>query len=130
MNKLVDDLKILPLEFKATGANFEPWQVSDSVLVTKFMQWLTTQDAHSEILRDYLSFALEDEELIERLLPYQDKHFTPTDAFIINDEELKSIGKFKPFEPCSDCQTKRVKHREWYKALLDLDETDFGQSAI
>ena len=72
INTAVKNMKMLPLEFQITGAKWEPWTYKDSVLTSKFMQFLTAYDSHYEIMRDYLLNVFEENiEMVEWLIPFR-----------------------------------------------------------
>ena len=85
-----------------------------------------------EILRDYLSLALQNETLVEMLLPHNEKGFAPFSTNIIQDTELAALGLYYKTKPCSgeECKfSNRKPNPDWYKDLL-VDPKQEGLSSL
>ena len=83
-----------PLQFWAFGITFQNWTINDSCTLWKLMSFMLSPDWGLEFSRDYVSAITEDEEFIQSLFSYSDKHFDDNTEFIINEEEHKEIGLY------------------------------------
>ena len=97
INKVVQNIKVYPMEFYVLMTDFEPWTVRDSISIEYMINVLISADWFSEMIRLRL-LEVYDRDVVDQILPYKpehiygfgDKEAVPT---TISDDELTKIGK-------------------------------------
>lgn len=80
------------MEYWITWTAFKEWNIIDTLAITKMMQYSMTFDFQVELIRDQLK-ELIGKDLTDKLYPSgEDGYFWGTDAYILNDDELKQSG--------------------------------------
>lgn len=95
INKVVENLKVYPMEFFVLMTSFEPWTVKDSISIEYLFNAMLSTDWFAEMLRLRL-LEVYDRELVDQLLPFKDEHLFPfANATTISDDELAEMGKLR-----------------------------------
>ena len=95
------------MEYWITWTTFKEWSIIDTLAITKMMQYSMTFDFQVELIRDQLK-ELIGKDLTDKLYPSgEDGYFWGTDAYILNDDELKQSG-FYVEKPKKVVQDKRM----------------------
>jgi len=74
INKVVENIKVYPLEFHVLFTSFEPWSPRDSLACQFFYNLLASTDWFAEMLRVRLLEVYE-RELVDQILPFKPEHF-------------------------------------------------------
>ena len=91
INKVVENLKVYPMEFHIMMSSFEPWSVKDSLACASFYNALASTDWFAEMLRLRL-LEVYDRELVDQILPFKPEHLFPfKNMETISDEELARL---------------------------------------
>jgi penicillin G amidase len=110
--------KALPLQFYLISADFEPWTPRDSCVIIQLIHFQLSYNWHLELTRDYLSALVQDEEIIDMILPYHHEHLDELAKFSITDQELKKLGLFE------DNRNEKYKPRRKAKIQHYIDQPE------
>ena len=96
INKVVENIKVYPMEFHVLMTSFEPWTIRDSVSIEYFSNAMISTDWFAEMLRLRL-LEVYDRDLVDQILPYKPEHMFPfkQQAETISDDELAKIDKLE-----------------------------------
>jgi penicillin G amidase len=95
VNKVAENVKVYPLEFKMLWTEFEPWTPQDSLAMHQFMLYFLSKDWFFEYIRGRLT-EVYDRETVNKLMPFRKEDYYPWEEDIetITDEELKRVGMY------------------------------------
>ena len=92
INKVVENLKVYPMEFHIMMSSFEPWSVRDSLACASFYNALASTDWFAEMLRLRL-LEVYDRDLVDQILPFKPEHLIHfKNMETISDEELAQLN--------------------------------------
>ena len=82
---------ILPLEYKMFSAEWNEWQVSDSIALSNFMALTLTHDWNMEVWYKVMEDGL-GKEFADLVISFRDMGYPFANETIVNDEELINLG--------------------------------------
>lgn len=121
------------MQFFLVSANFEPWTPKDSCVILQLIHFQLSYNWSLELTRDYLSAVVQDEEIIDMILPYHHKHLDKLARFSITDEELKKLGLFKDNQNEKYKQRRKAKiehYNDEFEEILKLGKHDASNYGI
>ena len=71
--------------------------MADCITVAKLLDWSQSADYTNEYIRSLLLENLPKEQ-VDRIIPYDEKGWRGNEAVSVNDDELKKMGLFEPYE--------------------------------
>ncbi|CAI2384247.1 unnamed protein product [Moneuplotes crassus] len=81
------------IEYWVLGTKFDKWKPEDSISIYTFMSFFLSES--NEVTRDYYFSKLQDEDLIEELLPMHPDKESEISTPVFTDEELKEFKLYK-----------------------------------
>lgn len=84
-------LNSLPLEYVLLDIGFEPWTVVDTLAITKMLMFHMTYDWSIDILREYLYNSVKNKEVVDHILPFQDKDLWIYNTTLLNNDEIEHL---------------------------------------
>ena len=97
------------------------WKSTDSLSIYLFMMFGLSESFDAEIYRDYLFAKLQDQELVDQILPIGSKYEIEEIAQVINDQELKDMGFYKEGGSKINHSTKKRKTYEFIENNMDQE---------
>ena len=85
----------LPLEYHVLRLDWKNWTITDTLTVSKLMEFHLTTNWGTEIYTEFLRSRFDSEDIIEKILPFEEKNFAYYTTNIMNDDELKQMGLYK-----------------------------------
>jgi penicillin amidase len=81
------------IEYWVLGTQFEKWKPEDSLSIYIFMQYAMTQS--DEVFRDFIYSKIQDEDIVDRLIPFHPSNEIKGAKAVFTDEELKKFGFYE-----------------------------------
>jgi acyl-homoserine lactone acylase PvdQ len=95
VNHYINTSKALPLEFYIFGNSGVKWDINNSCLIGKLVEYYLTMDFYQETLRTYLRDVINlPVHIIEKIFPYHSS-LLEYNTYIIKPDEMKKIRKKK-----------------------------------